>query len=1017
LRVTIKDCQKISKLFLGVCQIVVVRADSNVKLDSRYEEKTQEIARKLIASTREKQNIFAQVREQMKWDDKLLNWAMENPGLRVQLFHFIDTIPALQSKTEVANHLQQYLSDEIVELPAALKSILNFTDANSFPAQTAAATVIKAVETLAYKYIAGENIAEVIKTVEKLRKDGMTFTIDLLGEAVITETEAAAYLDGYLELITQLAATAQTWTKKEGLDLAAGEPLPQVQVSVKLTAFYSQFDPLDPEGSKAKVCDRIRILLRQAKEVNAAVHFDMEQYAYKDLTLTILQELLTEPEFRDRTDLGITLQAYLRDSYKDLEDIIAWAKQRGNPVTIRLVKGAYWDSETIKAAQNHWQQPVYNDKAATDTNFEQMTRLLLENHQYLAAAIGSHNVRSQALACAIAETLQIPPHRFEMQVLYGMGDKLAKALVKRGHRVRVYAPYGKLLPGMAYLIRRLLENTANSSFLRQNLAEKPIEELIAPPIVSEASQTSPTFETAFNNAPDTDYADDDLRIIAQQALFTVRNNLGKTYLPLINGEYVETSNYIDSVNPSRETELVGKIGLISVEQAELAMQAAKSALLNWKNTPARARAAILHKAAEIMEERRHELNAWICLEVGKILPQADAEVSEAIDFCRYYADEMLRLDKGFNYDVAGETNRYFYQPRGIAIVISPWNFPFAIATGMTVAALVTGNCTLLKPAETSSIIAAKIVEILIAAGIPPGVLQFVPGKGSEVGAYLVKHPDTHVIAFTGSREVGCSIYAEAAVLQPGQKHLKRVIAEMGGKNAIIIDESADLDRAVIGVVQSAFGYTGQKCSACSRVIVLATVYDNFVERLVEATKSLNIGVADAPSTQVGPVIDRTARDRILEYIQQGKRESQLGLEMPIPEGGYFISPTIFTEVAPDATIAQQEIFGPVLAVIKVNKFDEALQVANNTDYALTGGLYSRTPQHIDRAYKEFEVGNVYINRTITGAIVSRQPFGGFKLSGVGSKAGGPDYLLQFLEPRVVTENIQRQGFAPIEGTD
>lgn len=996
---------------------MVVRADSKVTPDSRYEEKTQEIARKLIANTREKQNIFVKVREQMKWDDKLLNWAMENPGLRVQLFHFIDTIPALQSKTEVANHLQQYLSNEIVELPAALKSILNFTDANSFPAQTAAATVVKAVETLAYKYIAGENIAEVIKAVEKLRKDGMTFTIDLLGEAIITEAEAAAYLDRYLELITQLATTAQTWTRKEGLDLAAGESLPQVQVSVKLTAFYSQFDPLDPAGSKAKVGDCIRILLRKAKELGAAVHFDMEQYAYKDLTLTILQELLTEPEFRDRTDLGITLQAYLRDSYSDLEDIIAWAKQRGNPVTVRLVKGAYWDSETIKAAQNHWQQPVYNDKAATDANFECMTRLLLENHQYLAAAIGSHNVRSQALACAIAETLQIPPHRFEMQVLYGMGDKLAKALVDRKHRVRVYAPYGKLLPGMAYLIRRLLENTANSSFLRQNLAEKPIEELIAPPVVPATSQTNATFETAFNNAPDTDYADIDLRQKAQQALITVKNSLGKTYLPLINGEYVETSNYIDSVNPSRETEIVGKIGLISVEQAKLAMQAAKSVFISWKNTPASARAAILYKAAEVMEERRHELNAWICLEVGKILPQADAEVSEAIDFCRYYADEMLRLDKGFNYDVAGETNRYFYQPRGIAIVISPWNFPFAIATGMTVAALVTGNCTLLKPAETSSVIAAKIVEILIAAGIPQGVLQFVPGTGSQVGAYLVKHPDTHVIAFTGSRDVGCSIYAEAAVLQTGQKHLKRVIAEMGGKNAIIIDESADLDRAVIGVVQSAFGYTGQKCSACSRVIVLATVYDSFVERLIEATKSLNIGVADAPSTQVGPVIDRIARDRILEYIQQGKRESQLGLEMSIPEGGCFISPTIFTEVAPDATIAQQEIFGPVLAVIKVNSFDGALQVANNTDYALTGGLYSRTPQHIDRAYNEFEVGNVYINRTITGAIVSRQPFGGFKLSGVGSKAGGPDYLLQFLEPRVVTENIQRQGFAPIEGTE
>ncbi|MDJ0902426.1 MAG: L-glutamate gamma-semialdehyde dehydrogenase [Xenococcus sp. MO_188.B8] len=984
-----------------------------------YEVKTQEIAQELIASTRSKKNILARMQEQMRWDDKVLDWAMSNPGLRVQLFRLIDTIPALQSKTEIARHLQQYMSDESVELPSTLKGILNFTDANSFPAQTAAATMTKAVESLAYKYISGETIAEVIKAIEKARKDGIAFTIDLLGEAVITEKEANSYLEKYLELIEQLSVKVKSWKRQEGIDLVDSETLPQVQVSVKLTAFYSQFDPLDPQGSKEKVRDRIKVLLAKAQELGAAVHFDMEQYQYKDLTLAILKELLLEPEYRDRTDIGITLQAYLRDSYQDLEQLIAWAKERGNPVTVRLVKGAYWDSETIKAEQNHWQQPVYNQKAETDLNFERMTRLLLENHQYLYGAIGSHNVRSQAVACAIAESLKIPSRCFEMQVLYGMGDQLAKALVKRGHRVRVYAPYGKLLPGMAYLIRRLLENTANSSFLRQNLANKSVEELIAPPNLplTPSSEEGEHPHSLFQNAPDTDYADPELRAKAQQALVKVSDTLGKTYLPLINGEYVETAEYITSVNPCREQEIIGEIGLISVEQAETALRAAKSAFPSWKNTTVAERVAILQKASDIMESRRHELNAWICLEVGKILPQADAEVSEAIDFCRYYGAEMTRLDAGYHYDVLGETNRYFYQPKGIAVVISPWNFPFAIATGMTVAALVTGNCTLLKPAETSSVIAAKIVEILIESGIPKGVLQFVPGKGSVVGAYMVKHPDTHVIAFTGSREVGCRIYADAAILQPGQKHLKKVIAEMGGKNAIIIDESADLDQAVAGVVYSAFGYTGQKCSACSRVIVVETVYDAFVERLVEATKSLNIGETDLPSTQIGPVIDSTARDRILEYIAQGKQESKLALSMAAPTGGYFVPVTIFTDVDPEAVIAQEEIFGPVLAVIKASNFDEALAIANNTDYALTGGLYSRTPEHIARVGQEFEVGNLYINRTITGAIVSRQPFGGFKLSGVGSKAGGADYLLQFLEPRVVTENIQRQGFAPIDGID
>lgn len=996
---------------------MVAPADS-LTTNSRYEPKTQSIAADLIKSTRAKNNIFNRVRDQMRWDDKVLEWTMANPGLRVQMFRFIDAIPALQSKTEIANHFQQYMSAEAVELPSALKGMINFSDPDSFPAQTAAATITKAVETLAYKYIAGEEISSVIKTIERLRKSGMTYTIDLLGEAVITETEAEDYLQRYLDLIEQLTQKAQNWKRQEGIDLAGGEEISQVQVSVKLTAFYSQFDPLDPIGTKAKVCDRLRILLRKAAELGAAIHFDMEQYRYKDLTLKILKELLMEDEFRTRTDLGITLQAYLRDSSEDLEGIITWAKERGNPITVRLVKGAYWDQETITSLQNHWSQPVYNQKAATDINYERMTQLLLENHEYLYGAIGSHNVRSQALACAIAETLKIPSRRFEMQVLYGMGDKLAQALVKRGHRVRVYSPYGNLLPGMAYLIRRLLENTANSSFIRQNEAEKPIQELIAPPVVDDLGQAEiDATATLFAYAPDTDYADSSKRQQAEQALAQVKQSLGKTYQPLINGQYVSGDRYLDSVNPCRSSEIVGKVGQISVAQAEQAMEVAKAAFPSWKKTPVKQRADILRQAADLMEQRRHELNAWICLEVGKIIPQADGEVSEAIDFCRYYATEMERLEAGKNYDIPGENNRYFYQPKGIAVVISPWNFPFAIATGMTVAALVTGNCTLLKPAATSSVIAAKLTEILVEAGIPPGVFQYVPGKGSQVGTYLVEHPDTHVIAFTGSREVGCKIYAEAAKLRPGQKHLKRVIAEMGGKNAIIVDESADLDQAVAGVVQSAFGYSGQKCSACSRVIVAAPVHDAFLTRLVEATNSLNVGAADDPNVQVGSVIDATARDRILEYINQGKQESELALAMSTPEGGYYIAPTIFSEVTTDHTIAQEEIFGPVLAVMQSSNFDQALEMANSTDYALTGGLYSRTPHHIEQASREFEVGNLYINRNITGAIVARQPFGGFKLSGVGSKAGGSDYLLQFLDPRVVTENIQRQGFAPIEGVD
>ena len=657
---------------------------------------------------------------------------------------------------------------------------------------------------------------------------------------------------------------------------------------------------------------------------------------------------------------------------------------------------------------------MFNDKAATDANYEAMTQLLLENHGLAYGAIGTHNVRSAARAIAIAKALNIPQKGFELQVLYGMADRLGKALANDGYRVRVYCPYGDLIPGMAYLIRRLLENTANSSFVRQQeLGERGLDELISAPSPNDSAYQFD--DVPYPNVADTDFSRAGDRDEALGAIPKVRAQLGQRYLPLINGNRVETSDYIASENPSDSQEIIGTIGLASQEQAEEVIAAAKAAFSGWKNTPVSERAAVLRRAAKLVEEQREELNAWICLEVGKVLRQGDPEISEAIDFCNYYADEMERLNAGEHYDYPGETNRYFYQPRGITLVVSPWNFPFAIPVGMVTASLVAGNCTILKPAGPSAVIASKIAEILVDAGVPKGVFQYLPSRGGTVGQFVVEHPHIHTIVFTGSQEVGCQIFKSAAKLRPGQRHLKKVIAEMGGKNGIIIDESADLDQAIQGVIDSAFGYSGQKCSACSRAIVLEPIYEAFVDRLVEAARSLRVGPADQVATTVGPVSDGSSRGRITDYIATGKEQSSVALEIQPPEGGYYVGPTIFKDVKPSDTIAQEEIFGPVLAVIKAKDFDEAIAIANGTQFALTGGLYSRTPSHIDRAYRDFEVGNLYINRGITGAIVSRQPFGGFKLSGVGSKAGGPDYLLQFLEPRVVTENIQRQGFAPVEG--
>ena len=421
------------------------------------------------------------------------------------------------------------------------------------------------------------------------------------------------------------------------------------------------------------------------------------------------------------------------------------------------------------------------------------------------------------------------------------------------------------------------------------------------------------------------------------------------------------------------------------------------------------------RAAEIMRRKRLELASWEVFEVGKGWREADGDVIEAIDYLEYYAREMLRLAQPrITQHLAGESNVYLYEPRGIAAIIAPWNFPLAILTGMTAAALVTGNCAIMKPAEQSPLMAAHLLDILREAGLPRPTCHLLQGGGA-LGAHLVRQQSIHAIAFTGSREVGLEILKQAYTTQAGQTHVKRVVCEMGGKNAVIVDNDADLDEAVVHIIDSAFGYQGQKCSAASRIILLNEVHDRLLSRIIEAVKSLKIGPPADPRNFIGPVIDAEAKERIENYSDVGIKEAQCALHMAAPEGGFFVGPAIFSEVAPQSRLAQEEIFGPVLSIIRARDFEDALEIANRSSFALTGGVFSRSPAHIELARKEFRVGNLYINRGITGAVVERQPFGGLKLSGIGSKAGGPDYLLQFLEPRTISENTLRHGFVPPAG--
>lgn len=938
------------------------------------------------------------------WNGRLMDWAMKDEAVKVQLFRFVDVLPALKTDELVVKLLREYFAN--LEGNPLLHGLSRVSGLLPFVAARAVRT---GTESLARQFIAGRNPEEAVATLEKLRQEGLAFSVDLLGEEVLSAQEVREYTDRYLELLLLLKGRVDHWSETPILDADHRGPLPRLNISLKISSFYSQIDPRDWDTSMVRTKEGLEPVLDLAQRLGAAVIIDMEHYYLKDFTIALFKELL-----QDRADLefaGIALQAYLRDTEHDILDLIDWARERGKRPTVRLVKGAYWDYETAINRQRGWPIPVFTAKDDTDHQYERLTTILLEHTDHVRPAIATHNVRSISCAMAVAQSLGLPREAFEFQMIYGMAEPIRSAVRSMGYRLRVYTPVGELIPGMAYLIRRLLENTSNESFLRKSFAARPsFEELMREPQPS--GELKPIPETdSFVNEPSLDFSQDANRQQMNATLVKVRKSLGKRYPLIIGGREVRASTDAASFNPARPDEVVGRVSLAGREHAEEAIREATAAWRSWRETSPRERAGYLFRAAEEMRRERFALMALEVYEVGKTWPEADGDVAEAIDYLEYYGREMLRLGKPRSLgSYPGEANEYGYEPRGIGVVISPWNFPLAIAAGMVSASIVTGNCAIFKPSGLSPVIGWKLVDIFRSVGLPPGVLQFLPGPGADVGEYLVAHPSVDFVAFTGSREVGLRIVRLAGETHAGQRSIKRVVAEMGGKNAIIVDETADLDEAVLGVLHSALSFQGQKCSACSRAIVVGNQVDRFCARLKEAMESIVIGPPEDPASFMGPVIDGAARDKIRSYIELGRAEARTVLVRNVDGEGYFVGPALFADVDPRSRLAQDEIFGPVLAVMRAADMDQAIEMANSTPYALTGGIFSRSPANIRKATAEFRVGNLYINRKITGALVGRQPFGGFGMSGVGSKAGGPDYLLQFMNTRTVSENTLRRGF-------
>jgi len=965
------------------------------------------------------QGALPKLFDQRKWHGRLLDRVLKDEAFKIDAFRFIDVLPVLRSSQAIASHVREYLLGREGDLPVAVRTALTMAAAGGIASPLAARMIRARATAMARRFICEPDGDKPLRVFEKLARENLTFTADILGEATVSETEAERRLHKHLELVDKLSAAAEKWPENPVLHRSPAGPLPLANISVKITAFDPYPDAVDHDGSVARFRERLLPLLRRAKERNVFIHFDLEQWAVHAITFALFEEIALHPDLRDWPHIGMTVQSYLKSGEQDCDRLLALSRKREVPFTVRLVKGAYWDYEVAHARSNGLVCPVYTAKGLTDANFENITVKLLDNHDLVACAFAGHNLRFLVHAMVVAEEKGLERTGFELQMLHGMAEPLRRVLAADGYRVRIYVPVGDLLPGMAYLVRRLLETSSGTGFLRRTYHDgAPLDAMLGPPVL-EPEPEEPgglirgDVDSPFGNTSILDFCDPRVREEFAGAVAVGRSRLPLQVLLVVNGRPVMGEELHSHPSPNDPDVIVSLVSRASTDQAEEALEVAARAFPAWQSTPMRRRAELLEKLAARLEGDRCRLAALQIHEAGKPWREADADVAEGIDFCRYYARRSLvelgplRLES-----VAGEENVLLHEGRGPTVIIAPWNFPLAILCGMTAAAMVAGNTVLIKPSSAAGATAHALYEHLVEAGFSPEVVQFLPGAGQEIGRFLVGHPAVSQIAFTGSREVGLAIIELAGKTQPGQVEIKRVVCEMGGKNAIIVDEDADPDEAVKGILRSAFGYAGQKCSACSRLILVGSIYEPFMNRLREACASLPTAPAGEPRCKLGPVIDRTAFDRLHRLIAEPPEGAELLFKGEAPETGLFVPPVIFAVTGADNPLMQEELFGPVLTAIRAADFSEALNIANSTEFTLTGAVYSRSPGNLALAEQRFRAGNLYLNRGCTGAMVGRQPFGGFGMSGLGTKAGGPGYLRNFANPRCVTENTVRSGFIP-----
>ena len=921
----------------------------------------------------------------------------------------LETLSRLESDSNLA--LYKKLQGQNRPLPGLYLQTIKviYFISQYIPAKPLAKFIRFSVSLMAKRFIAGENISKTKTALHSLLDSDRDATIDQLGELVVSNVEADLYCEKVLEIICGLKEHINIGSKNK-----AG--LYRAHVSIKVSALCNDFKPQDFDYTYSQVSPRLIKILETAAKEHVFINIDAEHYHYRDIIFKIYEKVLLDTEsLKDYEQTGIVVQAYLRDGIDHFNEVVALAKKRNIRMPIRLVKGAYWDAETIEADAHNFQAPQFLNKEETDIHFRQIIFSALKENEFIQLAVASHNIQDHCFARTMRSEMFTDAPEIEHQCLHMTYEALSVGLAKMGWPTRNYIPVGNLLVGMAYLVRRIMENSSQVGVLTIMRSHKKGLEIKTPTqkLRSKKDQSKLIYDNAisvYNKDFKNVYP---IRTYLHKEFSQVDSEVLKLKQQLEAGNLIYDLGDTDVLCSSDTSIRLGTISLNSKADVDNSIDTLFKGFTktNWANNNSIERFAILAKLADLLLIKREELTALIMFEAGKTLDEAIADVDEAIDFINFYIREQIKLQSNSDYN-----------PKGVVGVIAPWNFPLAIPCGMTIAALVAGNSVILKPAEQTPLIGLKFVELCHEAGVPKDILQVVLGE-AEVGKAIVDHPLITGVVFTGSKEVGEQIYRSITKQETSKKYnynpiSKFAITEMGGKNAIIVTNNSELDETVSGIIYSAFAHSGQKCSAASRVIIDEELKDAFIERFSEAVKDIKVGKSFNYSTVINPLITKEDQERVQTMAKLAKEEVlKLGGRVVVDLSqneypGYCVGPSVFEisarTVLSNDTIASKEVFGPLIHIIPYKNLDEAIEIFNATEYGLTGGIFCQSQNDIDYLVPKLKVGNIYINRPNTGARVAIEPFGGFKMSGTGPKAGGYDYLYQFnrapetKEPQVKT---------------